>query len=86
MLCPGFFEKDVITEKSEFNFGVACLLISAFTSGQLQSAEKSLNPDFYLGPNLGSFWVSNPEFQTQNRTFLVYFNRSIVELSRKLTK
>ena len=51
VFCFQFSIRSAITEKSEFNFGVACLLISVFTSQQLQSAEKSSNPGFYIGSN-----------------------------------
>ena len=60
-------KQSAIAEESEFNFGVACLiLISVFTSQQLQSAEKSSNPDFEADFYLGSNSRKNSWFQTQN--------------------
>ena len=74
----GFGFENLGNQVSYNNFDVGCLLISVFTSQQLQSAEKSSNPDFevefyYKVQTREKFWVSNPEFQTRKRLFLGYF-------------
>ena len=58
---------------------ILILLDSVFTSQQLQSAEKSSNPDFeadfYLGTNPRKILGFKPKIPNLKRLFLVYFNR-----------